>query len=148
MPAVCACMLLEWRSLPPFWRHVVESTLSTLSILMKEYALSFRHDKGILTCWQQTFLSHNKGRFYLIYCVLLSTPRSVTNKIVQLIAQPKFVAPSSSIRQILTRYHCWFHIGSLKRFSAESVTAARLVRFFSYCCSAHDTCSYLYRCKK
>lgn len=43
----------------------------------------------------------------------------------------------------LTRYHCWFHMGSSNSLSAgqslHSLRDALLLRRFSYCCSAHKT---------
>lgn len=46
----------------------------------------------------------------------------------------------------LTRYHCWFHMGSSNSLSTgqslQSLRAARLLRLFSYCCSAHSTCTH------
>lgn len=46
----------------------------------------------------------------------------------------------------LTRYHCWFHMGSSNSLSAgqslHSLRDALLLRRFSYCCSAHNTCAH------
>lgn len=46
----------------------------------------------------------------------------------------------------LTRYHCWFHMGSSNSLSTgqslHSLRDARLLRRFSYCCSAHSTCTH------
>lgn len=43
----------------------------------------------------------------------------------------------------LTRYHCWFHMGSSNSLSTgqsrHPPRDARLLRLFSYCCSAHST---------
>lgn len=149
MCAVCVCLLIFVAVMPSNMQahrsthllHVCKCCRRALSELQLE------------ACDKQEFADKRKGKpepsvLNIRPDLNLNLPRNVSNtgwsdgKLIEFL-----ILSQRSWK--LTRYHCWFHMGSSNSLSTgqslQSLKAARLLRRFSYCCSAHSTCAHAQR---